>query len=368
MKDSRHALILLLALILAIFLLRLGFNGDRDFENAALGTMTVSYQAKDSSGSPIHTIKQRTAEVESMRNYAKGDSVIFFLGNSQTHSINQKNSGEVTYPELISRRDLTHPVLANSLPNANLQEFFALLSWWNNSISIKEVVIPVFMDDLREDGLRQDFMRGLTRENYFLPASDVPLMIDWNNQLQMFLPKEASGEIGPAESATPQDRVEKALNEWLSKRSQTWRNRPNARGDLFMKLYQWRNKAFGIKATSKRKMIPARMNRNLQALDMLIEFTSENDIDVLLYVPPIRQDVEVPYDLNEYKNFISDLDQLAANNEHVRYKNWEHIVPADLWGMKASTNGSDEPELDFMHFQFAGHEILADSILNVLSR
>ena len=368
MKDSRHALILLLALVLALILLRTGFNGERDFENAALGTMTVSYQAKDSIGRAIHTIKHRKDEVESMRNSVEGDSVIFFFGNSQTHSINQKKTDEVIYPELISRSYLTHPVLVNSLPNANLQEFFALLSWWNNSISIKEVVIPVFMDDLREDGLRRDFMSGLTRENYFLPASNVSLNADWNKQLQVFLPKETSDENGHDKSATPQDRVEKAINAWLNQRSQTWRNRPNARGDLFMKLYQWRNKAFGIKATSKRKMIPARMNRNLNALDMLIEFTSENHIDVLLYIPPIRQDVEVPYDLNEYTNFISDIEHLAANYEHVRYKNWEHIVPADLWGVKASTNGSDEPELDFMHFQFAGHEILADSILNALSR
>ena len=368
MKDSRHALILLLALLLAIFLLRLGFNGDRDFENAALGTMTVSYQAKDSSGSPIHTIKQRTAEVESMRNYAKGDSVIFFLGNSQTHSINQKKKADVIYPELISRSEKTHKILVNSLPNANLQEFYTTLNWWNSSIAIKRLVIPVFMDDLREDGLRRDFMSGLTRERYSMPPSDAQLIADWNNQLQGFLPKDTSDENGSAESETPQDRVEKAINSWLSERSQTWRNRPNARGDIFMKLYQWRNKAFGIKATSKRKMIPARMNRNLEALDLLIRFTSENEIDVLLYIPPIRQDVEVPYDLGEYQSFISEIENLAANEKHVLFKNWEGIVPANYWGVKASTNGSDEPELDFMHFQFAGHEILADSILNVLSR
>ncbi len=368
MTDSRHALILLLALVLALILLRLGFNGERDFENAALGTMTVSYQGKDSNGTPIHTIKQRENEVESMRKSVAGDSAIFFLGNSQTHSINQKNTGEVVYPELISKSYLNHPVLVNSLPNANLQEFFTLLNWWNNSISIKKVVIPVFMDDLREDGLRRDFMSGLTRENYFLPKSDAPLITDLNGQLQAFLPKEATPKKGSAASATPQDRVEQAINEWLSERSQTWRNRPNARGDLFMKLYQLRNQAFGIKATSKRKMIPARMNRNLQALDMLIGFTSENDIDVLLYIPPIRQDVEIPYDLNEYNTFISDMEQLASNQKHVHFRNWEDIIPARLWGVKASTNGSDEPELDFMHFQFAGHEILADSILNALSR
>ena len=42
--------------------------------------------------------------------------------------------------------------------------------------------------------------------------------------------------------------------------------------------------------------------------------------------------------------------------------NYESIVPGELWGYKEATNLMDEREIDFMHFQYRGHQILADSL------
>jgi hypothetical protein len=38
-----------------------------------------------------------------------------------------------------------------------------------------------------------------------------------------------------------------------------------------------------------------------------------------------------------------------------------------LWGYKASTNLLDKREVDYMHFKYKGHQILADSIYKHLS-
>jgi hypothetical protein len=123
---------------------------------------------------------------------------------------------------------------------------------------------------------------------------------------------------------------------------------------------------FAIKATTERKMIPARFEKNFLALQKTLDHADQRDIPVLLYIPPIRTDVKVPYDLVEYEDFKNKVFLMASEYNGVTFKNWEAIVPGKYWGLKASTSGDSEPELDFMHFQFRGHEILADSILNVL--
>ena len=49
------------------------------------------------------------------------------------------------------------------------------------------------------------------------------------------------------------------------------------------------------------------------------------------------------------------------------YLNLEDIVPPENWGQKNSTTLNDNLEIDFMHFNYEGHLILAnklDSILN----
>ena len=367
MRAQTQIIILIGAFVLAALILKFSFSGERDFENAALGTLTVSYQSQNAQGETIHTIKHNENVVDQMLLEAtNSDHIILILGNSQTHSINQKEPGQVVYPELLQRNLTDACVLTNSLPNANLQEFFLLLNWWHDQTPIDQLVLPIFMDDLREDGLRKDFMQGLTRDTYSIESPKDSREADWNLQLQSFLPQLEIEDDTKSTSDTPQDRVEYSINSWLSQQSETWRNRSNARGDLFLKLYAWRNTLFGINATSERKMISVRYEKNFMALRKTLDFASLKGIPVLLYIPPIRTDVKVPYDLAEYDVFKSQIASMASEYEGVTFKNWESIVPGALWGLKASTSGDTEPELDFMHFQFRGHEILADSILNVL--
>jgi hypothetical protein len=363
MKPKTEILLMLLASVLASIVLRFYFSGERRFEEAALGELSVVYQSVDQTGRIIHTINQTPEEIAQMAEVAKsGKPNILILGNSQTHAINQKREGEVNYPELLSRMRPGQNILTNSLPNGNLQEMLAIAAWWMEKAEFRQVLVPVFMDDLREDGLRPKFLRAVV-EDGFLFKETGPVQSKLNADLELLRkPMETAVQGGKKEERpTPQDLVEGLLNEKLDARSEIWRNRPNARGDMFMTLYQWRNTLFGITASTKRKMIPTRYRQNMDALDALLKTCRSRGVGVLVYIPPIRTDVEVPYDLKEYSDFKSQVKKAAADNG-AAFADLESLVPGALWGMKASTTSGGKPELDYMHFQGEGHRLLAQAL------
>ena len=366
LQPRVDVLLLLFGSIGGLVALATVFSGNRSFEEAALGSLTVVHEAHGPKGENTHCqrIKQedQTAFLEFAPDYSRN---VLILGNSQTHSINQKVAGETVYPELIQKELDSIAILTHSMPNANLQEFLVSHAWWTEQLEPDMVIVPAFMDDLREDGLRADFIKSIVSSGYQMETTH-PLEIALNQQLYLLTnpPSEAGSE---SKEQTPQDISEAALNDWLSEHTSVWRNRANARGDLFLGLYGFRNKLFGINASTQRKMIPARYDRNLEALDLLCTRAGKNGQKVLIYIPPIRTDVAPPYDPTEYTKFKSDIKSLAQRHNHAVFANLEDIVPGPLWGMKASTDGSGEPELDFMHFQFSGHEILANALIPMLT-
>ena len=52
----------------------------------------------------------------------------------------------------------------------------------------------------------------------------------------------------------------------------------------------------------------------------------------------------------------------VAEDYNVHMVNLEGLVPGELWGTKDSTSLDASPELDFMHFQAAGHKLLASKL------
>ena len=82
---------------------------------------------------------------------------------------------------------------------------------------------------------------------------------------------------------------------------------------------------------------------------------------MIIYNVPIRNDVKIPYDIEDYGKFKNNLIKLSNENS-LKFLNLEQIVPSSLWGKKISTTISKKKELDFMHFKEQGHEILAKSL------
>ena len=69
--------------------------------------------------------------------------------------------------------------------------------------------------------------------------------------------------------------------------------------------------------------------------------------------------------MSQYVKFKSEI-QTISKKSGVRYANLESLVPAELWGVKPNTTFDSELELDFMHFQAGGHQLLADKLYEEL--
>ncbi len=380
MKRQKLLFEIILGFGFAYYIVFNFFSGDRKFEDLALGTETVSYFAVDERQRPIHIQKSNQEEADALLNGWKSRGskpVILFLGNSQTHSINQQKQGEVNFVEILYKYSLGSPldVLCISLPNAGLQEFYLAYEYWKMKLPIQAVVLPVFMDDLREDGIRDVFFTDLIREKFQLKDTADFAAVKINRELQSYWPTNENSKMNvqsedaPVLDETFQERTENFLNRKLEGRSSTWGNRSNVRGEFFNWLYKLRNTVLGIKANTIRKMIPQRLQLNMHSLSLLVKECVKENKKVLLYIPPIRSDAKLPYDENEYAKFKDSVREITEVNKRLIYfKNFENIVPTELWGYKAATNLQSEREVDYMHFQYKGHQIMADSLQHVLEK
>ena len=85
-----------------------------------------------------------------------------------------------------------------------------------------------------------------------------------------------------------------------------------------------------------------------------------------MYSAPIRGDAKLPYDLKEYQDFKFDLQALTLENDFT-FVDLQELVPAQYWGVVDSLNStSGSKEIDFMHFQGMGHQILGKHLTDIL--
>jgi hypothetical protein len=374
MKAKFFFSVIVLSLVATCSLINFNFSENANFENYALGTQTITYWAKGTDKSIIHISAIDSSNSVQLNNgwQARGKKdVLLVLGNSQGHSINQKKEDEVTFVELLHSSIKSSDVLANTYPNASLQDFMISYFYWRSKLPVKAVLIPIFMDDLREEnGVKDDFYPLLIEEKFRFPEGNNNVFKSLNDDFKFVSEtriNKKESEISGFE--TTQEKVEFFLNSYFDDHFSAWNNRKNVSSAIFSSLYELRNTVFNIKATTVRRMIPNRYNDNLKALDLIIADAKKSDVTIYLYIPPIRNDVQKPYDSIEYEKLKSYLTELPGKHPgRVFLKDFDNIVPGKFFGAKKSTKlGKDELELDFMHFQYAGHKILSDSLYQFLS-
>ena len=342
------------------------YTGDEtNFDELALGKETQIYRATYQ-GVPIHCndLSESVACLEGWRNRG-GHNVILWLGNSQLHAINQMKPIDVNAVQILRGKLAKNgnELLAFSQPNANLQEHYLLFEYLKGQLPISTLLLPVVFDDTRENGLRDGLVEALAEQDVVdeLKKTTIGLEILAENKSL-----KAGGDLAGLND-TPQMAVEAGLTTWLTEHWSLWEARPQMRGEIFRNLYVWRNSIFGINAQSKRKKIPGRYVKNLAAVEATLQSSLENNIHVILYIVPLRSDVESPYLAREYVDFKKDLALLASKNNAV-FANLDDLVPGSLWGRKDTTSANGEVELDFMHFQAGGHLLLADAMFELLQQ
>lgn len=373
--EARYVRIILLAIIcgaaIALAAFAAIFDGTKvNFEDAAtLGVQTSSVFTRVGSHA-IHCMDSRDAAdciAGAVERAAK--TSVLWLGNSQLHAVNQLLPGETNAVPMLFDSLARHglDLVTFSQPNASLQEHYVLFEYLRKQLPLRVLILPVVFDDFREEGLREEVAALARNESMALRLTDTEI-----GRRLLALSRSTSQDQETAGIAkTMQEKAERALNSWLNEHSPLWAARPTIRGEIFIGLYRLRNTLFGIKATSKRKMIPGRYKDNWAALQELLTVASRSGISVFVYVAPLRSDVEIPYDKTEYAQFKTDLEELASQHG-ATYSNLESLVPAKFWGRKDATGFGDGPELDFMHFQAGGHKILAarldELVRDVLAR
>ena len=125
---------------------------------------------------------------------------------------------------------------------------------------------------------------------------------------------------------------------------------------------------FNIDATTIRRKIPGRYKKNFEALINITKLAKLNNIKVFFYIAPIRQDINLPYDLEDYELFKKEAKILAEKND-VHFFNYESLIPKDNWGFNGSILfGNSKSEIDFMHFRSKGHSLLSDKVHEDLTR
>ena len=291
--------------------------------------------------------------------------VTLWLGNSQLHAINQFQPGQETAVPELHRLVSKHGkyLISLSQPNANLQEHYLLFAHLLDKLPIDTLILPVVFDDMREDGIRAGLINALSDPFTVGIVSNNHIGKSW---LDNFSDQGTIKKDMAALRETVQEKSERYLDTRMEEYLSIWKKRSEMRGSIFISLYKLRNWLFRINPSTARRMIPGRYLLNFMAYKEMLALASERGINVLTYVVPIRNDVEIPYDLSEYTGFKKDFRRLSLESDAV-FLDLENLVPARYWGTKPATSLGRNDELDFMHFQDAGHRLLAAALFKELA-
>jgi len=341
-------------------------SGDKKLDELALGDET-SVSFKEVGGSTIHCqyISDGQRCLDDYKKASK-DKVVLWLGNSQLHSVNQMQPDDETATAQLHRklRDSGYYLMTFSQPNAGLQEHYALFEYLSINAPVSILVLPVVFDDMRETGIRSELFSVFKDEAVTkrLETTEVGRVLLKNHSEQ-----DAAGNDMAALNDTVQEKSEKSLNKSLESLSSIWADRPGLRARLSLSMYRFRNWIFDINPASIRKIIPGRYVMNKMAMKAILKSSAERDIKVILYIAPLRNDVNVPYDLNEYDKFKVEIRSIA-DEFNIGFVNLEKLVPGEYWGTKGSTTTSGVQEIDFMHFQANGHKLLGDAVYSEIQK
>ena len=367
---NQNRLSILIGLLLGIFLLDIfssNIDSEINFEEFALGKNTKTLMASvEDKKIHCNDLKDLNLCIEGYKIDKNNSPVILWLGNSQLHAINQNKPGNETAAPQIHRflKKYNFHTLTLSQANANLQEHYLLFAYLLDRFPIKTLILPIVFDDMREDQIRSNFESILKDQN---SLKKINKTLTGKNLISRFNDKDLADNQSNALDDTIQNSYENSIDEKLGKIWPLWTKRDILRGELFGTLYLLRNSILGIKATTTRKMIKGKYIKNRNAYQDILNLALDNKIEVLVYIPPIRSDIKIPYELTEYNNFKKEIKDIAEEYK-IYFTSLENLVPSEFWGKKASTNLREESEVDFMHFQAEGHRLLAEAIFLEISK
>jgi len=333
-KKNFYLLVILLPVISWIFLAVLFGNNFKKFNEIALGENNIPVKGKILDQ---NILCDSAESIKNCINFLKKNfkKKIIWIGNSQLYGVNQGSINSKTAPHRASEYFFEKEVglITFAAPNISFQEYLEVVKYLSENLELDIVILSLVFDDTREDGVRKNLIIKENKQN-----------IKTKNLQEFF-----------------EDSIIRFLNtsiNWTSIRSQ-------AQGTIYEFLYKSRNNLFGIKATSVRKSIKPIYDKNLSALNKTIDELTNKKIEIVMYIAPIRHDINLPYNIKEYSSYKNSL-KIKAKKTFSHFYNLEKIVPGKFWGEKRGSKLGVKNEVDFMHFQEEGHKILAAEIIKIL--
>lgn len=362
---------MLCGLMLSVLLILLYDQKKIDAKNLALGkdTFSVSENWKGQTYTaywPTH-IKNLVDEMAASSSARKEKSSNWlWLGNSQLHAINQLKEGDHLAPYwarvAMPCPDCVVP-MGLSVANANLQEYLLISRYVEQRLRVKGVIIELSFIGLREDGIRGELSilvdKGVTEDLSESQAGE--------DVLKSVRISENEGEaLGTGQNVGKKDdsfqgNLENSLETAMGRFFPIWEERNQLKSTFLVDMYFFKNWLFNIKPNTVRKLIQPRYERNMRALEDILRRSKKEGVPVILYVAPIRQDMQLPYEPEEYALWKRQVEKLAGNY-NARFLNLEKQVPVEYWGTYLGGN------VDFMHFQGPGHQIVGQYIAKYLTQ
>jgi hypothetical protein len=314
--------------------------------------------------------------------YAKASDThreVLWVGNSQLHAINQLRRGRDQVAAFHASKRLGEPVRCLTLPNANIQEHLATFEWALARRPVGWLVLPLVFDKLRNDSLRPGF-EYLASTELLDQLSQRPTgkrLVGELTELQHAAFAANSAADKPLfqysfkeiiHGLSLQNLSEHYLDSAVSQRWGLWARRPQLWATFLNDIYNLRNLALGLKSTTKRPILPLPFEKNMAAFDEMLDVAEAHGVNVLVYVAPIRQDVEPPYIMAEYLHWKDDVKrriEIRRNRapSRIDLADLDRLVPAELWGTV-----EESKEIDFMHFQGPAHELLGNRVAELLAK
>ena len=268
------------------------------------------------------------------------DKTILF-GNSQLHAVNNIEEDSELVALRLHKKSLKHNEYAFTVSygNANFQEMLWAFKELLSQLDIKKIYIACVFDDMREVGLRFEMLNKESESQDF----------DIRNSKQTFFPELSLQNIS-------EEAIQKIFTD-----TPAWNTRHELKYRINVNLRSFRNKVFRITPETKRKILPYAYEINIGHLESILRTASDNNVQVITYIAPLLQDLQIPYIQEEYLDYKKDIERVSIIN-NAKFFNFEEVVPNKDWGLKQSTQFSSSLEKDYMHFTEEGHIILANKL------
>ena len=195
--DKKKTLITgIIIAILGLYFFSQNKENKKNFEELALGKdATVEFGTVDNYKIHCQDTRDINECISSYFNHGENLPVTLWLGNSQLHAINQFKVGDkpssVKLHKLLKKQKQF--LITFSQPNANLQEHLVLLSHLIQKLPVKNLILPIVFDDMREINIRSQIKNIFEYEetkNFLTQSSKVGKRLYKN----FLLTKENSGE------------------------------------------------------------------------------------------------------------------------------------------------------------------------------